>query len=351
MTKTRHQFHTLSLEALLQQVRSLVSTTTIPPEQHQQLIQVISEILQACAQTTPSPLLGRDMQEIRGHSQVKRALEVAAAGGHPILLVGPVGAGKALLARTMPSLLPTTALPSLFREPSSCISWNDLVGDPTVAGTLSLTQGGVLFLKDLDTFDLPFLTSLAQATKTQVVSIPLQEGSVTLPAHFLLVATMKPCPCGWAGDPARTCRCSAEELVSYKQRFKEVLRSCFALQMDVPRLGEEILSHIPEESSATIRQRVEAARAIQHRRYTQTAHRQLNADLRLVDEIQQYCQLDDAGEKLLKAALRQLHLTPLHVLRVQAVARTIADLAGSPLIAVHHLAEALHYLSRLVRDD
>jgi magnesium chelatase family protein len=162
---------------------------------------------------------------------------------------------------------------------------------------------------------------------------------------------MKPCPCGLAGNPARPCRSSAQELAHYKQRIKEVIRSCFALQMDVPLLGEEILSHIPEESSATIRQRVEAAHAIQHRRYAQTTHLRVNADLRSVDEIQRYCQLDDAGEKLLKAALRQLHLTPLHVLRVQAVARTIADLADSPFIAIHHLAEALHYLSRLVRDD
>lgn len=110
-------------------------------------------------------------------------------------------------------------------------------------------------------------------------------------------------------------------------------------------------THIPEESSATIRQRVEAARAIQHRRDAQTTHLRVNADLRSVDEIQLYGPLGDAGEKLLRAALRQLHLTPLHVLRVQAVARTSADLAGSPLIAVHHLAEALHYLARLVRDD
>jgi magnesium chelatase family protein len=351
MTRTRHQIQILSQEALLQQIQSIVSTTTITPEQHQQLMQVISAILQACAQTTPLPLPTSDMQEIRGHNQVKRALEVAAAGGHPILLVGPAGAGKTLLARALLSLLPITALPSPFQEPSSNISWKDLVGDPTIPATLSLALDSVLFLKDLDTFDLPLLTSLAQTVETQVVSIPLQEGSVTLPAHFHLVATMKPCPCELAGNPARSCRCTAQELVSYRQRFKEVLRSCFALQMEVPRLGEEILSHIPEESSATIRQRVETARAIQHRRYAKTTHLRVNADLRSVEEIQQYCPLDDAGEKLLRSALRQLHLTPLHVLRVQAVARTIADLASSPLIAVHHLAEALHYLSRLVRDD
>jgi predicted ATPase with chaperone activity len=163
MTRTRHQIQTLSLEALLQQVRSLVSTTAITPEQYQQLMQVISAILQSCAQTTPPPPPARDMQEIRGNNQVKRALEVAAAGGHPILLVGPAGAGKALLARAVPSLLPTTAQPSPFREPSSNINWNNLVGDLTFPRTLSLAQGGVLFLKDLDTFDLPLLTSLAQS--------------------------------------------------------------------------------------------------------------------------------------------------------------------------------------------
>lgn len=348
MKRARKQPHELSLIELLQEAQRRTSTEEIPADQQQSIIQMTIHILQACGQTSARSTSGQEMQEIRGQAHVKRALEIAAAGGHNILLVGPPGAGKALLARTLPSLLPMASVPSPFREPDPSIGRNAFVGEPTVPGELTLAHGGALFLKDLDLFDVSLLTSLAQAVETQVVSISLGEEQVVLPAQFILVATMKPCPCGFLGDAVTACRCSVEEIAQYRQRYQEIIRICFAIEIEVPRLGEEILRNYPEESSASIRQRVEAARAIQHRRYADQTHLRVNADLRSADEIQHYCQMDSVGEELLRGTLRQLHLTPLQVLRVQGVARTIADLAGSPIIAARSLAEAIQYLSRFV---
>jgi len=346
--RTKQQPLEPSLLALLQEVQHRTRTGAIPADQRQSVIETMMNILQTCAKAIEHPLLGQDIQEIRGQAHVKRALEVAAAGGHNILLVGPPGAGKAMLARTLPSLLPIASVPYPFREPDPSISQNAFVGEPTVPGELTLAHGGVLFLKDLDTFDLSYLTSLVQAVETHVVSIPFGEDCVVLPAKFILVATIKPCPCGFLGDAAMTCRCSLDEIARYRQRYQEIVRTCFAIEIEVPRI-EEILGKHAEESSASMRQRIEAAREIQQRRYAGETHLCLNADLRSADEVQCYCQIDSPGEELLRGTLRQLHLTPLQVLRVQGVARTIADLAESPVIAARSLAEAIQYLSSFVR--
>ena len=288
-----------------------------------------------------SPLPVPDIQDIRGLAHVKRALEIAAAGGHNILLVGPPGTGKAYLARTLPSLLPTTSLPYPLREPPASIGRDTFLGDATTPGEVALAYGGVLLLRNLDAFDLSILTLLAQAVETQAISVPLQEGWAMLPVSFILAATLKPCPCGFAGDLARTCRCSMEEIVQYRLRIKEVVHTCFAIEIEVPLIGEKNLDPCPEESSARIRRSVEAARIMQQRRYTGTPRLRVNADLRSAEEVQRYCSLDAPGVELLTTALRQLHLSPQQVLRVQAVARTIADLAGSPVIPAIHLAEAI----------
>jgi len=350
MKRSKRQPHELSLLELLQEAQNRTSTETIPADQRQSLLQMTMCILQACAKATGCPSPKRDMREIRGQWHVKRALEVAAAGSYNILLIGPNGAGKAQLTRTLPSLLPTTSLPYPLREPLSSIEKKAFIGEPTIPGELTLAHRGVLFLKDLDAFDLSVLTSLTQTVETHGISIPLQEGSVVLPAQFILVATVKPCPCGFFGDPGRSCLCSAEEIALYRQPLKEIIRTCFAIEIEVPLIGDENLGNYSEEGSATIRQRVEAAREIQHRRYAETTHLRVNADLRAASDVERHCKKVSTAEDLLKSALRQLHLTPLEVLRVQTVARTIADLDGSALIAGKHFAEAIRYLSGFVRD-
>ncbi|HLG63853.1 MAG TPA: ATP-binding protein [Ktedonosporobacter sp.] len=349
MTRSKKQPQEPPLSALLQEVQKRAGTEKLTNEQQQHVIQVLLQILQAFASKTAVPERARDIQQIRGQAHVKRALEVAAAGQHHILLVGPPGTGKALLARTLPSLLPIASLPHPLREPSADSGSNAFFGDATLPGELILAQGGVLFLKNLDTFDLSLLTALAQMVETRTIAVPPHEENVLLPTRFILEATIKPCPCGFVGDPTQKCICSAEEIARYRQPLKEIVRTCFAIEVEVPLLVPEILSVFPEESSDDIRARVAAARAIQQKRYAGQPHLQVNADLSTVDEVQQYCQIDSAGEQLLTSALQQLKLTALQMLRLQTVARTIADLAGSPAITARYLAEAIQYLSRFAR--
>lgn len=350
MARIKKQPQELSLLALLQEVQKRTNTEKLAADQRQHVIEMSLQILQAFASKMVSPSRVQDIQQIHGQAHVKRALEVAAAGRHNILLVGPPGAGKALLARTLPSLLPTVSLPHPLREPPAHIASNAFFGDTTLPGELLLAQGGVLLLKELAAFDLSLLTTFARIVETRTIAVPLQERYALLPTQFILEATIKPCPCGSSSDPAQKCFCSPEEIARYRQPLKEIVRTCFALEVEVSLIVPEILSTFPEESSGEIRQRVEAARAMQERRYTGQSHLQVNADLSTVDEVQRYCQIDAAGEQLLVSALRQLNLSVWQMLSLQAVARTIADLAASPTITARHLAEAIQYLSRFVRQ-
>jgi magnesium chelatase family protein len=351
MKQTKKQPTALSLMEVLQEVQCRTSGETVPADERQSIMQIMVNILQGCAKAMERPLPGQDIDEIRGQWHVKRVLEVAAAGGHNVLLVGPNGAGKAQLARTLRSLLPTTAMPYPLREPASTIEEKAFVGDVSLPGELTLAHTGVLLLKDLDTFDLPLLAHLCSAVETHVISIPSPEECVALPAQFLLVATMKPCPCGFSCDPERACLCSKEEIVQYRQRVREVVHTCFALEIEVPLIGEDLLKKRPEENSAIVRERVETVRKIQHRRYAKTMHLRVNADLREVSEIEHYCQMFAPAQDLLKSIQKQLHLTPLQVLRLQTVARTIADLDDEDLIAGKHMAEAILYLSHFIRYE
>lgn len=314
---------------------------------------------------------GTDFAEIKGQEHVKRGMEVAAAGGHNLLMSGPPGSGKTLLARALPSILPPMTLaesldvtkiysvrgllppetPLLrdrpFRAPHHSTSMHGLVGGGSWPrpGEISLAHRGVLFLDELPEFGTTTLEVLRQPLEDRTVSLARAAGTVTFPANFTLVAAMNPCPCGFAGDPVKECRCNAAAITRYQKRISGPLLDRIDIHLEVPRIDYERLSErTPGEPSAAVRSRVEAARAIQAERFAGTALL-TNADMG-PRELRLYAELDPAGETLMKAAVQQLHLSARAYHRVLKLARTIADLTGGAQIQPGHVAEALQYRSR-----
>jgi magnesium chelatase family protein len=317
--------------------------------------------------------LATDFSVIRGQEQVKRGLEVAAAGGHNCLMTGPPGTGKTLLARALPSILPPLArddaievskiysvagmLPSgqplirerPFRAPHHTVSYAGLVGGGRFPrpGEISLAHRGVLFLDELPEFGQNVLEVLRQPLEDRIVTISRASGAITYPANFILIAAMNPCPCGFAGDPVRECTCSSAAIQRYQKRISGPLLDRIDIHLDVPRIEYEKLSDSRAgESSAAIRGRVEVARSLQATRLTGTALR-TNADMG-AKEVQEHCYLDNASETLMRSAMRQLQLSARSYHRILKLARTIADLAGEETIRSHHLAEALQYRPKVV---
>ena len=313
-------------------------------------------------------LVETDFSEIKGQEHVKRALEVAAAGGHNLLMIGPPGAGKTLMARALPSILPAMTidealdvtriysvadlLPSdvplirarPFRAPHHTISHAGLVGGGNWPhpGEISLAHRGVLFLDELPEFSSKVLEVLRQPLEDKVVTISRAQGSLTFPANFQLAAAMNPCPCGYYGDPSRPCTCSSTMVTRYQKRISGPLMDRIDIHMQVPRVEYQKLRDMqPGESSATVRARVEAARERQRVRFEGTDIAS-NADMRPA-QIRKYCELDDPCQALMKTAMRQLQLTARAYHRVLKLARTIADLAGAGEVTQVHLAEALQY--------
>ena len=324
-----------------------------------------------------------DFKEIKGQEVAKRALEVAAAGGHNVLMSGSPGSGKTMLARALPGILPDMTLEEAldvtriysvadmlppdtpmvttrpFRAPHHTISHAGLIGGGKVPrpGEVSLAHRGVLFLDELPEFDTRSLEVLRQPMEDKVVTISRASGSLTFPASFQLVAAMNPCRCGWYGDPIKPCTCSPASISQYQKRISGPLLDRIDIHLEVSRVDYEKLSDTRAgESSEVIRRRVQAARDRQAARFAALATSvdpagqagrvpTCNADM-TVGHVRVYCQLDDAGRSLMKAAMNQLQMSARAFHRVLKLARTIADLAGSERISTAHLAEALQYRPR-----
>jgi magnesium chelatase family protein len=304
-----------------------------------------------------------DFSDVKGQQQVKRALEVAAAGAHSVLMLGPPGTGKSMLAARFPGILPplseaealeVAAIHSVssagfeaarwgerpFRAPHHSASGPSLVGGGNLPrpGEISLAHHGVLFLDELPEFDRDVLEALREPLETGRVSISRAARQALFPARFQLIAAMNPCPCGHCGDRSGRCRCTPERIARYRGRISGPLADRIDLKLEVPAPREaELVAPVAGESSATIRSRVEAARKLQIGRQAQP-----NALLGTKD-IDRYCETDREGDQLLRHALARLLLSARGYHRVLRVARTIADLAGKSAIAAEHIAEAIQY--------
>jgi len=321
----------------------------------------------------PPPQYAADFAEIKGQEHVKRALEVAAAGGHNVLMTGPPGAGKTLLARSTPSIMPTmtikesldvTKIYSIagmlppdtplirhrpFRAPHHTISYAGLVGGGhwPRPGEISLAHRGVLFLDELPEFGTRTLEGLRQPLEDRKVVIARAAGTLTFPTNFIFMAAMNPCPCGYYGDPVRECTCSPATVTRYQKRISGPLLDRIDIHVEVPRVDyQKLTDERLGERSEAIRARVERAREVQRERF---AGMPLSCNAGMgPTEVRTICQLDETGRGLVRAAMQQLQMSARAFHRILKLARTIADLAGRERIETAHLAEAIQYRPRRV---
>jgi magnesium chelatase family protein len=314
---------------------------------------------------------GEDFADVKGQAQAKRALEIAAAGGHNVVMIGAPGSGKTMLARRMPSIMPpmtlsealeTTKIHSVagklgsergllarrpFRAPHHLTSQVALIGGGTSPqpGEVSLAHNGILFLDELPEFGRNMLEVLRQPLEDKTITVSRAKYSVEYPANFSLIASMNPCPCGYYNHPTKECTCAAGAVFRYMNRISGPLMDRIDLHIEVtPVALEELSSDRAEESSATIRERVIRAREIQTARFEgiEGVHTNAMMNSRMVRE---YCPLDSAARTLLERAMERLKLSARAYDRIIKVARTIADLAGEAQIAPSHIAEAITYRS------
>ncbi|MFA4941189.1 MAG: YifB family Mg chelatase-like AAA ATPase [Patescibacteria group bacterium] len=313
-----------------------------------------------------------DMAHVKGQEHAKRAIEIAAAGAHNILMFGSPGSGKTLIARTMPSILPDllleesleitkiysvagelpaeTALMSSrpFRSPHHTASGAALVGGGAWPrpGEISLAHRGVLFLDEFGEFPRQILENLRQPLEDGVINISRAAGNLKFPAKFILVAAMNPCPCGFYGDKERQCSCAPSQVLNYRKRISGPIIDRIDIHIEVPRLKFEKLSAKEEgEKSEDIKKRIETARKIQQERFKGTSfltNSEMNSEA-----VKQFCEFDESSRRLLQGAVEQMHLSARAYFRILKLSRTIADLASEEKILTPHIAEALQYRPRM----
>jgi magnesium chelatase family protein len=323
----------------------------------------------------PPPATITDLADIKGQEHVKRALEVAAAGGHNVIMCGPPGSGKTLLARSLPSIMPPmttdealeiTKIYSVsgllppdtpmvrqrpFRSPHYTISNAGLVGGGhwPKPGEISLSHRGVLFLDELPEFGHSLLEVLRQPLEDKVVTISRAQGRVTFPANFMLVGAMNPCPCGYYGDPFRQCTCPSSLVSRYQRRISGPFIDRVDIFVEVPHIDyEKLTDDRLGERSEKVQARVTAARSRQLERFKET---RLTSNSEMTPtEIREFCQVEESAQSLLQAAMKQLYLSARAFHRILKLALTIADLENSDVIKAQHVAEAVQYRPRRTEE-